>query len=211
MSDKSLLILKLYDGGQWMNLVIRPVQLSDVPAIHRIQSQNHVMPYILSLPSDRIEQLEERYRKLGPNHHEFLAELDGVVVGHAGLVQMSGRKSHVGTFYIAVDAEHHGKGIGTALVTKILDLADNWLMLERVELGVLTTNPRAQALYERFGFVVEGRKAGSIKSAGQYVDEVMMARFRPNGLLSHYNDRPFTIELRCRIRNFYERIFQNIV
>jgi hypothetical protein len=86
MSDKSLLILKLYDGGQWMNLVIRPVQLSDVPAIHRIQSQNHVMPYILSLPSDRIEQLEERYRKLGPNHHEFVAELDGVVVGHAGLV-----------------------------------------------------------------------------------------------------------------------------
>jgi L-phenylalanine/L-methionine N-acetyltransferase len=167
-----------------MNLVIRPVEVSDARAVHRIHQQEHVMPYILSLPSDRIDQLEERYRKLGNNHHEFVAVLDGEVVGNAGLVQMSGRRSHVGMFYIAVDAEHHGKGIGTALITKILDLADNWLMLERVELGVLVTNPRAQALYERFGFVVEGKKVGAIKSAGQFVDEVIMSRLRPNGLLS---------------------------
>ena len=37
----------------------------------------------------------------------------------------------------------------------MLDLADNWLMLERVELGVLETNPKAKALYEKFGFVEE--------------------------------------------------------
>jgi putative acetyltransferase len=59
-----------------MNLMIRPVQVSDIHAIHRIRSQEHVMPYIASLPSDRIEQLEERYQKLGSNHHEFVAELD---------------------------------------------------------------------------------------------------------------------------------------
>jgi putative acetyltransferase len=101
------------------------------------------------------------------------------------LVQMSGRRSHVGMFHIAVNAEHHGKGIGTALITKILDLADNWLMLERVELGVVVTNPRAQALYERHGFVVEGVKRGAIRSAGKYVDEVIMSRLHPDGLLSH--------------------------
>ncbi|GMA49948.1 acetyltransferase [Alicyclobacillus contaminans] len=167
-----------------MNLVIRPVEVRDARAIHRIHLQEQVMPYILSLPSDRIDQLEERYRKLGNNHHEFVAESDGEVVGHAGLVQMSGRRSHTGMFYIAVDAAHHGCGIGTALLTKILDLADHWLMLERVELGVLVTNLRAKALYERFGFVVEGKKTGAIRSAGRFVDEVLMSRLRPNGLLS---------------------------
>jgi putative acetyltransferase len=167
-----------------MNLLIRSVEVNDARAIHRIQQQEQVMPYILSLPSDRIDQLEERYRKLGNNHHEFVAVLDGEVVGSAGLVQMSGRRSHVGMFYIAVDAEQHGKGVGTALITKILDLADNWLMPERVELGVLVTNPRAQALYERLGFVVEGKKVGAIKSAGQFVDEIFMSRLRPSGLLS---------------------------
>lgn len=165
------------------DILIRPLQVSDAAAIHRIHLQQGVMPYILSLPSTRIEQMQERYRNLGPNHHEFVAELDGQVVGSAAVVQMTGRRSHNGMFYISVDALHHGQGIGTALITTILDLADNWLMLERVELGVLVTNPRAQALYERHGFLVEGKKVGAIRSAGYYIDEVMMARFRPGGSL----------------------------
>ncbi|UNO50520.1 MULTISPECIES: GNAT family N-acetyltransferase [Alicyclobacillus] len=167
-----------------MNLLIRPVRASDAQSIYRIMMQEQVMPYIISLPSDRLEQLEDRYRTLPKNVYEFVAEVDGDVVGNAGLVQLSARRSHVGTFYIAVDSNFHGKGIGTALITKILDLADNWLMLERVELGVLATNPRAQALYERHGFVVEGKKRGAIRSAGEYVDEVVMSRLRPNGLLN---------------------------
>lgn len=167
-----------------VDIVIRPAQASDAMAIHRIQQQKDVMPYILSLPSTRVEQIQERYRNLGANHHEFVAEVNGQVVGNAAVVQMTGRRSHVGIFYISVDAEYHGNGIGTALITKVLDLADNWLMLERVELGVLITNPRAQALYERHGFVVEGKRIGSIRSVGQYVDEIIMARFRPGGLLN---------------------------
>lgn len=167
-----------------MSLLIRPIEIGDARAIQRIHLQDAVMPYILSLPSERVEQVEERLRKLGPNQHEFVAELDGVVVGHAGLLQMSGRRSHVGLLYISVDSAYHGRGIGTALMTKLLDLADNWLMLERVELGVLATNPRAQVLYERFGFFVEGKKAGAVRSAGRFVDEVIMGRLRPGGLLT---------------------------
>jgi putative acetyltransferase len=168
-----------------MNLQIRPIRVQDAPAIHRIHLQESVIPYILSLPSDRLEQVEDRIKKLGPNQHEFVAELDGEVVGHAGLVQLAGRRSHVGMLYLSVDSSHHGKGIGSALITKILDLADHWLMLERVELGVLSTNPWAQALYQRFGFVVEGTKRGAIRSAGQYVDEVIMSRLRPYGILTN--------------------------
>lgn len=167
-----------------MTILIRPVELADVRAIHRIHQQQTVMPYILSLPSDRIAQMEDRYRGLPPNHYEFVAEQDGEVVGHAALIrQTRARLSHSGLFYIAVDSACHGQGIGTALITKILDLADNWLMLERVELGVLATNPRAKALYERLGFTVEGVKKGAIRSAGQYVDEILMARLRPDGAL----------------------------
>jgi putative acetyltransferase len=68
-------------------------------------------------------------------------------------------------------------------IAKLLDVADNWIMLERVELSVLITNPRAQSLYERFGFVAEGRLKGALISHGAYVDEVTMGRFRPGGHL----------------------------
>ncbi|HDX9578696.1 TPA: GNAT family N-acetyltransferase [Bacillus pseudomycoides] len=166
-----------------MEVTIRPVQMQDASAIHRICIQDDVLPYMVFLPSMRIDAMENRIRNLGPNQFEFVAELDGNVVGFVGLTQGQGRRSHLGDLFMGVDCEYHNKGIGKALLTKILDLTDNWLMLERVELGVLETNPGAKALYEKFGFQEEGIKKGSLKANGKFVDEIMMSRFRPNGLI----------------------------
>ncbi|PEA54342.1 GNAT family N-acetyltransferase [Bacillus pseudomycoides] len=166
-----------------MEVTIRPVQIQDASAIHRICIQDEVLPYMVFLPSMRVDAMENRIRNLGPNQFEFVAELDGNVVGFVGLTQGQGRRSHAGDLFIGVDSEYHNKGIGKALLTKVLDLTDNWLMLERVELGVLETNPSAKALYEKFGFREEGIKKGNLKANGTFVDEIMMSRFRPNGLI----------------------------
>ncbi|QED46276.1 GNAT family N-acetyltransferase [Cytobacillus dafuensis] len=168
-----------------MEVNIRPVQINDASAIHRICTQEAVLQYMVFLPSMRVDAVENRLRNLGDNQFEFVAELNGNVVGFVGLTQGRGRFSHSGELFIGVDSEYHKKGIGKALLTKALDLADNWLMLERVGLGVLVTNPVAQALYEKFGFTVEGKKKGSIKAHGRFIDEIKMSRFRPNGLLAN--------------------------
>ena len=39
---------------------------------------------------------------------------------------------------------------------RLLDWADNWAGLLRVELGVYADNERAIALYRKFGFELEG-------------------------------------------------------
>lgn len=59
-----------------MNLLVRPVETSDARSIHRYQTHQHVMPYIRSLPSERIDQVEEQYRNLGfwriiPEHKPY--------------------------------------------------------------------------------------------------------------------------------------------
>jgi RimJ/RimL family protein N-acetyltransferase len=165
-----------------MNLIVRPVQANDAKLIHHISTQDSVLPYMVWLPSLRIEQMQSMLENLGPNDHQFVAEVDGIVVGYVGLTQSrAARKSHVGELFLGVNSEYHNKGIGTSLLLKALDLADNWLFLERVELEVLETNPRAQALYERHGFVVEGKKVNAFRSAGRYTDVFFMARFRPKG------------------------------
>ncbi|WP_017149562.1 GNAT family N-acetyltransferase [Bacillus bingmayongensis] len=166
-----------------MEVTIRAVEIQDARAIHRICIQNDVLPYMVFLPSIRVDAMENRIRNLAPNQFGFVAEYDGKVVGFVGLTQGQGRRSHSGDLFIGVDSEYHNKGIGKALLTKMLDLADNWLMLERVELGVLEINPRAKALYEKFGFREEGIKKGNLKARGKFIDEIMMSRFRPNGLL----------------------------
>jgi RimJ/RimL family protein N-acetyltransferase len=163
-----------------LKLFIRAVHVNDSGSIHNISIQDSVLPYMVWLPSLRVEQIETMLKNLGPNDHYFVAELNETVVGYVGMTQnRSARKSHVGELFVGVDSEHQGKGIGTALINKALDVADNWLFLERIELEVLETNPRAQILYERLGFIVEGRKVGAFRSSGRYVDMIFMARFRP--------------------------------
>lgn len=69
--------------------------------------------------------------------------------------------------------------MGTALLNEILDLADHWLMLVRVELEVFSDNEGAIRLYESLGFQKEGLKRMATVRGGRYVDEYLMARLRP--------------------------------
>ncbi len=47
--------------------------------------------------------------------------------------------------------------------------------LSRVELSVWENNAPAIALYQKFGFVTEGRKRLALKIDGEYCDSIMMA------------------------------------
>jgi L-phenylalanine/L-methionine N-acetyltransferase len=71
-----------------------------------------------------------------------------------------------------------GRGVGTALMEACLDLADNWLNLSRLDLRVFVDNAPAIALYERFGFEIEGAHKRFAYRDGEYVDAHVMARLR---------------------------------
>ena len=71
-----------------------------------------------------------------------------------------------------------GRGIGTALLATLLETADDWLGLRRIELMVYADNAHAIALYERFGFAREGLMRCHSFRAGRYVDTLAMARLR---------------------------------
>src|SRR5262245_38734876 len=137
-------------------VAIRPVRVEDAEALWRITQQEGVIETILSLPSDRLEQRRERLAALGPDDHWFVAERDGGVIGLAGLSVGTGRLRHSGQVFVFVARDHHGQGIGTRLMETLLDVADRWLLLRRVELTVVAENERAYRLYERLGFEREG-------------------------------------------------------
>ena len=79
---------------------------------------------------------------------------------------------------MAVRDDWQGKGVGTALMQAALDLADRWLNLTRVELTVDVDNAAGIALYERFGFEIEGTHRSFAFRDGEYVDSYSMARIR---------------------------------
>ena len=163
-----------------MNYTIRPMELGDAPGFNVLRRMPGVFENTLGLPSERVQHSIDGFQRFGPGDHIFVAVLeDGTVIGSAGLTVCSNpRMRHVGTLGMLVHTDFQDQGIGTALMKTVLELADNWLMLRRVELEVYADNQRAVRLYEKFGFETEGRKREAAVKNGTYVDLRVMARLR---------------------------------
>lgn len=165
-----------------MNINIRPVVLEDARYLHETRIMDGVRENIMALTSERIDKMQSFISGLTDNQHVFVAEVEEngakKVVGIVGLtVNTSARIRHSGSIGINVNKDYQGKGIGKALLNKVIDLADKWLMLVRLELSVLVDNERAINLYKSIGFVIEGTKKYAIIKNGKYADEYIMARY----------------------------------
>ena len=67
-----------------------------------------------------------------------------------------------------------GHGIGTRLITAIIDFAKDTGKLEILHLGVKADNSRAIKLYEKMGFQEIGRYPKFFKINNVYHDEIFM-------------------------------------
>jgi len=79
---------------------------------------------------------------------------------------------------VIVRDDWQGKGVGTAMMHVVIDLADRWLNLTRIELTVFTDNESAIALYRKFGFEIEGALRKYAFRDGEFVDAYAMARVK---------------------------------
>ncbi|GAA1431605.1 GNAT family protein [Microlunatus lacustris] len=82
-------------------------------------------------------------------------------------------------FRILVGPDGRGRGLGSEATRLVVAHAFAVTDLHRVELEVYAFNPRAQHVYARAGFRVEGRRRDAFVFDGERVDAIMMAVLRP--------------------------------
>ena len=88
------------------------------------------------------------------------------------------RARHAGVMGITTALEWRGRGVGTAALRVLIDWCAAHPTIEKVGLVVFSSNPDAYRLYERLGFVEEGRQFGQTQiRPGEYVDDIHMARW----------------------------------
>lgn len=107
----------------------------------------------------------------------LVAEIDGKIVGSATLDRSELKKlNHNVTFGITILKEYCGLGIGSILMEKVIE----WTKaegIEKIELEVFENNISAIKLYNKFGFLEEGRRRKMIKTDEGYLDMIIMGRF----------------------------------
>jgi ribosomal protein S18 acetylase RimI-like enzyme len=110
-----------------------------------------------------------------PDWMLFIAHDDARMVGSVGMIRRPHRKAahKMNVWGMYVTPTHRGRGVGAALLDAAIRHAEShdvsWL-----ELGVSSSAPGAQRLYERAGFKVWGAEPDALRYAGESVTEYHM-------------------------------------
>lgn len=162
------------------SVTLRHIELSDLMGVQRLLSHPEVIYWTAELPFPRIEQLQQSLMSNPSDQHTLIACAEGVVIGLISITRYAlPRLSHTACIGpVAVHPDFQGHGIGKQLMSAALELADNWLNIHRLELRVFPDNERAIALYQKFGFSVEGCLRDIAFRAGRYTDLLVMGRVK---------------------------------
>lgn len=162
------------------DVTVRHTEPGDYRALHEIFTHPKAVWGTMQLPYPSVDSWRKRLEAPPPDFYSLVACAGEEVVGNIGLdVFTRPRQRHVGTLGLAVRDDLHGQGVGSALMTAALGLADGWLQLTRIELTVYTDNASAIALYEKFGLGLESTHKQYAFRNGVFVDAYTMARLRP--------------------------------
>ncbi len=178
-------VITLKDGR---SCILRNGTALDGQALLNIFLLTHAQTdYLLSYPDEStmtVEQeaqfLKEKTESL--NGIEILAEVDGTVVGSAGIgcVGMKEKLKHRAEFGISVDKAYWGLGIGRALTNACIECA-RAAGYAQLELEAVAENKNALALYESAGFVEYGRNPKGFRSRLTGWQELVLMRLDLNG------------------------------
>ncbi|MDO3412307.1 GNAT family protein [Saccharibacillus sp. CPCC 101409] len=172
-------------------VILRPFEIEDAQQMLNILADPEVRRLTGSAENDSDAQApmseEERERTLawygsrsGRGDRLDLAIADresGEMVGEAVYNEYDENVRSV-NFRILIGPAGRGKGLGTEAIELFLRYGFEELGLHRIGLEVFSFNPRAERVYVKSGFVLEGIKREDFAYNGEYIDAKVYGMLR---------------------------------
>ncbi len=160
---------------------LRPIEREDLPRYRGLSGSVGLNPLAGGLGvSEILGKLQRRFdagdfdvtdRYICP----AIEAEGGVLIGAPALKNEENIASRAASFGISIgNPDHVGRGYGAEASTLFLSYAFGVMGYHKVNLDFWEYNTRAQALYEKLGFVHEGRRRGNHWSRGRFWDDVLM-------------------------------------
>lgn len=131
-------------------------------------------------PSEVERWLATRYEQHDRADWAVTRREDGAFLGEAVLHELDPANESA-SYRIWLAGPHlFGRGYGTEVTQLVVNHALDEVGVHRLALEVFDLNPRARRVYEKCGFVVEGRLQDALVWEGQRHDALVMAVLRPD-------------------------------
>lgn len=157
---------------------IRHAAVQDVKGIHQLISEPQLVYWTAELPILSLTATQKQFTEAADDQYRFVACANREIIGMIDLTVYTMPCLHhvarIGS--VAVRSDWQTQGVGSQLIKTIVDLADQWFNLVRLELLVYVDNRAAIELYKKYGFQEEGILRRFAFRAGSYADGLLMAR-----------------------------------
>lgn len=158
---------------------IRHSSDADIDQIRLLYAEPSNYAATLQLPYPSPAAWAKKFGATPEGVYSLVACIGDDVVGQLGLcVESSPRRKHAAHIGMGVKSDARRSGVGSALIAAMIELAEQWLAVQRIELTVYTDNDAAIGLYKKFGFIVEGTLRHYAFRNGRLVDVHIMSRLK---------------------------------
>jgi len=159
-------------------VVVRPVEEADADSLGRVHATcwHETYDHLLSsaalsqLRPERFAALWRRFTAQGPDYRQFVAVVDGDIVGFACSGPSRDATSPVDNelYNMYLLQASHGSGLGQKLFDAVVDPGESMLW-------VAADNPRAHSFYARNGYRPDGLERNE-EVLGEQLHEVRLVR-----------------------------------
>lgn len=113
-----------------------------------------------------------------PLSTHFVIEVDGTFAGGIGYLRFEAERRLSGEIGYWLGRRFWGRGIATAALRKVADLAFEREPILRLEAGAYSNNPASARVLEKCGFVREGVLRSAVIKGDEILDVIMYAKIR---------------------------------
>ena len=188
------------EGGQALlrgsRVRLRPLERGDLSRYQELFFEPEISLHYgeLGVP-ENLDRLQRRFEagEFDTTDRSLLLviETEGTLIGTMQLKNTENLPSRSATFGIMIgDPAYLDRGYGTEASTLLLDYAFAVLGYHKINLDLFEYNARALAMYEKLGFVLEGRRRENHWSRGRFWDDILMGVTAEEWWTKHGRPRP---------------------
>ncbi len=172
----------MYQGKSVYLTEYRLEELKDIMDLindWEIQSTLHPGPISPLSHEDHVDWFHENRKNRSQSHAFAIRTLkDDIYIGRCAYNSVD----HKNRFcFIGIMINHkrfQNKGHGTEALSLLINYIFNELNLRKIYLKVFASNERAIHVYKKLGFEVEGVLKKHLFRNGEYIDDLIMAKYR---------------------------------